>query len=446
MLLLRIAARNLVQARRRTGLLMLAIGLVTSLLVLLLSLSQGVSDNLVRAATTVSAGHVNVAGFYKVTPTETGPIVTEAESLRTFVGEHTPGLTYMTDRLRGWGKLVSHAKTIQAGMSGVDVRSDTRFASTLQLAMESEYVDGGRDEVIGDASGLAERGNIILFADQARRLQLRVGDPVIVQTETSAGRTNTVDLTVVAVARDLGLLSSWVVFLPKEDVRELYQLNEDTTGALWLYLEDIDQAENTMNHLRGELEAAGYALLEHQPLPFFMKFETVTGEDWTGQKIDVTTWEDEVSFLTWVLAAFDAVTWFLVTILVALIAVGIMNTMWNAVRERTREIGTMRAIGMTRGRVMGLILCEALILGATAAALGAGLGAGIALALDAAHIEIPIRAFQTILLADTLHLSVEPSALVSSVLTLTLFTALSALWPAIRASRLRPITALQHVE
>ena len=43
----------------------------------------------------------------------------------------------------------------------------------------------------------------MLFADQARRLQLRVGDPVIVQTETSAGRTNTVDLTVVAVARDL---------------------------------------------------------------------------------------------------------------------------------------------------------------------------------------------------------------------------------------------------
>ena len=35
--------------------------------------------------------------------------------------------------------------------------------------------------------------------------------------------------------------------------------------------------------------------------------------------------------------------------LLVIIAVGIMNTLWIAIRERTREIGTLRAIGMQRG-------------------------------------------------------------------------------------------------
>ena len=42
----------------------------------------------------------------------------------------------------------------------------------------------------------------------------------------------------------------------------------------------------------------------------------------------------------------------LIIVLLVIIAVGIMNTMWIAIRERTREIGTLRAIGMQRARVL----------------------------------------------------------------------------------------------
>jgi putative ABC transport system permease protein len=153
-----------------------------------------------------------------------------------------------------------------------------------------------------------------------------------------------------------------------------------------------------------------------------------------------------VSFITWVVTAFNAVTWFLVVILVAIVAVGIMNTMWNSVRERTAEIGTMRAIGMRRRRVVMLILAEAILLGLGATTIGALVGAGLAAAIDAAQIKVPIEAVQAILLSDKLHLAVEPSTLVQAIFFLTLFTALAAIWPAVRAGRLRPITAIQHVE
>lgn len=444
--LLRIAFRNLVQARRRSALLSLAVGLVTALLVLLLAISQGIEDNLVKAATTVSAGHVNVAGFFKPTPGSARPIVTDVAKLRKVVEENTPGLAYIVDRHRGWGKLVSDTGSTQVGLSGIVVGNEDAFLNTLRLAEQSEYKDGGRAEVLGDSRKLAEPHTLMLFATQAKRLGVDVGDVVTIQTETFGGQTNTLDSTVVAVAKDVGLLSSWSVFVPRQDILELYQLNEDTTGALWVYLDDIDRSEEVMNHLREKLAAAGYPLMEHQPQPFFMKFEQVTGEDWTGQKIDVTTWRDEVSFLTYVLAAFDSLSWFLVSILVIIIAVGIMNTMWNAVRERTREIGTMRAIGMSQRRVLVMVMLEAILLGVFATTTGATVGAIVAVVVDAAQIDVPVDAMKVILLSDTLTLSVRPLAIVAAVAVLSLFTALASLWPALRAAALRPITAIQTVE
>ena len=56
MILVQVALRNLIAARRRTALLGLAIALVTGMLVLLMSMSRGISDNLVQAATTLSPG------------------------------------------------------------------------------------------------------------------------------------------------------------------------------------------------------------------------------------------------------------------------------------------------------------------------------------------------------------------------------------------------------
>ena len=446
LVLARLAFRNLVQARRRSALLGLAVALVTMMLVLLMALSRGITDNLVEAATTVSAGHVNVAGFFKPTAGSAFPIVTNLAALEEDVHELAPEVAYMVERHRGWGKVVSETGAAQVGLSGIVAAEEALFFEKLQLAKESAYVEGGRDEIVGDARELAQDKTIILFADQARRLGVRVGDVVTITTETQGGQTNTTDVRVVAVARDLGMLSSWSVFVPKQVILDLYQLSPDTTGALWVYLDDIDRAPVVMETLRNGLAERGYTVRDHEPNPFFFKFDTVQGEDWTGQQIDLTIWRDEVSFLTWIITGFDAVSSLIIGVLVIIIAVGIMNSMWNAVRERTREIGTMRAIGMTRSRILALFLFEALFLGLMSTGAGALLAAGIATGVDLAALRIPSEAAQAVLLSDTLHLVTTPVALCMSVLVLTLFTVLAALWPAIRASRLRPVQALSHAE
>jgi putative ABC transport system permease protein len=441
-----IAFRNLVQARRRSGLLGLAIAMVTALLVFLMALSSGIEENMVRAATTVSAGHVNVAGFFKPTTGSAAPIVTGKTALRAAVEAAVPEIDYIVERDRGWGKLISETGSVQSGLAGLVLEQEGRLLDTLQLARESEYKEGGRDEVFGDLRGLANPRSIVLFADQAKRLGVVVGDSVTIKTETMSGLSNTADATVVAVARDLGMLSGWSSFVPRELTLDLYQVNEDTTGAIWVYLKDIDDAPEVMGRLRETLASQGFNVRDHDPNPFFFKFDTVQGEDWTGQQVDLTIWRDEVSFVAWILQAMDTISIFVTLLLVFVIAVGIMNSMWNAVRERTNEIGTVRAIGLSRGRVLVLFMTEAVLLGLFGAGFGALLGAGISMGLDAATIKVPWAAVQAVLLSDTINLAVHGRSLVGSVIFLTCFTALSALWPSLRAAWLQPVDALRHAE
>ena len=74
---LTIAFRSLVQHRRRSLFLGIAIAAVTALLVLLNGLSTGVRETMIDTATTLSTGHVNVGGFYKVTQGQAAPVVTD---------------------------------------------------------------------------------------------------------------------------------------------------------------------------------------------------------------------------------------------------------------------------------------------------------------------------------------------------------------------------------
>lgn len=427
-----------------------ALSAVTGLLVLLMSLSDGVNDSMIKGATSLAAGHVNVAGFYKATPEEGFPMITETAKVKAVAQEAVEGLATVIDRHRGWSRVVSDASSIWAALYGVSIEQEQRLLATLRPAKLGSYVeelDGLDPEAReGDPRDLSQPETAMLFATQAKRLGVRVGDALTIRTETLRGQSNTVDVRVVAVMDDLGLMSNWSIFLPKQTILELYGLDDDTTGAVMLYLDDIERAPQVMERLRTAYAEAGFTVMDHDPRPFFAKFQTISGQDWTGQKIDITTWTDEVSFLVWVITAIDSVSALLITILTIIIAVGIMNALWIAVRERTTEIGTLRAIGMSRGRVLAMFLTEALMLGLIGTIVGAVGGALLAVGVDALSVPIPSQAVQAILMNDRLHLVVEPAEVVGVIVGFTVMCGLSALWPAARAARMPPITAIHITE
>ena len=127
-----------------------------------------------------------------------------------------------------------------------------------------------------------------------------------------------------------------------------------------------------------------------------------------------------------------------------IVVVGIMNTLWIAIRERTREIGTLRAIGMQRRKVLWLFVLEAGLLGLLGTTAGAALGWLVALAVNAAHVKVPDSVLM-FLMQRSLTLSIQPRAVLLDVLLLTGVTTVFALFPALRAARLRPVTAMHHI-
>jgi len=427
-----IAARNLKQHTKRNLYLGGALALVTMLLVLLNGLADGIRATMLESASILLSGHVNVGGFYKVTSGMAAPLVTDFEKVLAETKKNVPELDFATARGRGYARAVSGSATMDLILGGIDIEREKGFRRVI------EAVSGSLDE-------LTKPGTILIFADQAKRLDLAVGDMLTLSAPTERGMYNTADLRVAAIAKNIGMLSSMSAFVPNAALLDLYQLKPGTTGALHLYLHDPAAAPAVAARLRTALAAAGWRVMDADPQPYWMKLmNKVTLEDWIGQKLDVTTWEDEMSFVKWLLAAVSGLTGLLISILMVIVVIGIMNTMWIAIRERTREIGTLRAIGMQRRRVLGLFVLEAALLAVCGTAAGALGGWLVASLINAAHIVMPenVRVF---LMSQELSLVVRPSSLVVDILVIAGVTTLAALYPARRAAGLRPITAIHHI-
>jgi putative ABC transport system permease protein len=429
--LLLIAVRNLIQHRRRTLLLGGAIAGVSALLTILIGISAGVHSTLLESATTLSTGHINVAGFYKVTAGQAAPVITDYKKLTEIVKKTLPDVDFIAPRGRGWAKMVSDTSSMQAAIGGIMLDQEPRFKKVVQV------IEGNLDD-------LHKTGNVLIFEEQAKKLSVKVGDTVVFSSETARGVSNTLDARVSAIAKDMGFLSAWNVYLHDDSVRQLNQVNSANTGALQVHIKDMKRIPEDMDLLRKAFEQAGYLLMDREAKPFWEKFQSVAREDWTGQKLDLTTWEEEMSFIKWTTTAVDGLMYVLTTVLLIIIGIGVMNSMWIAIRERTREIGTLRAIGMHRRRVLAMFMIEAFTLGALGTTVGAVLGMICISLLNSAHISVPPGA-RMFLMSSNLQLLADLAQIFKGMAVITgCMTAISMV-PSIHAARLKPVTAMSHI-
>jgi putative ABC transport system permease protein len=118
-------------------------------------------------------------------------------------------------------------------------------------------------------------------------------------------------------------------------------------------------------------------------------------------------------------------------------ASGILNTLLVGVKERTREIGTRRALGARRRTILGQFLLEALFLSLPGAALGLGAGVALTRALG----PVFARSVARPVLAQ-LHVGSSEALFAAA---LAVVVALGAgLWPAWQAARVEPAEALRY--
>jgi putative ABC transport system permease protein len=112
---------------------------------------------------------------------------------------------------------------------------------------------------------------------------------------------------------------------------------------------------------------------------------------------------------------------------------GVLNTMMVSVFERTREIGTLLALGWERSRIAAMILVESLLLCGVGAAIGIVMSMGLTAILSTFEVA---RSF--------VSPTVPPLVMVQGT-ALTLVAGLGgAILPALRAARMLPTEALRH--
>jgi putative ABC transport system permease protein len=432
MMLLKIALLSLWQARRRTAALGTAIAFVAALLVVMLGVSEGMNRSLIESSTTLASGHVNVAGFFKVTAGAAAPVVTRSKELTEVIRKAVPEATAIVPRGRGFAKVIGDRSSMLLGLTGVSIDDDKGLAEVIRLK------EGSLDD-------LRKPNSVLLFEDQAATLDVRVGDAVTLSAPTPRGTNNTLDVTVVAVARNVGMMSQFFVFVNGASLQRFYQLNEDTTGALQIYLpkSDLESVKLVQARLREALTRAGYQVLDDDPRAFFFKIENVNREGWTGQKLDITNWHDEVNFVAWTVDLMSALSFFLAIVLLAVIGVGIMIVMWISVRGRTREIGTLRAIGMQRTGVLAMFVAEGFLLGFLSTLVGTLVGVVVAFVVTSLRVPLPVEV-QFVLLSE--RLIIVPTTLwaLRSLGFITAVVTAISIGPAFLAARMKPVSAMAH--
>ncbi|AKJ65115.1 ABC transporter permease [Kiritimatiella glycovorans] len=183
-------------------------------------------------------------------------------------------------------------------------------------------------------------------------------------------------------------------------------------------------------------------LLDHKAAPSAVRRDLGQALSARGIETEIKTWDElRVSYLR-TRRMFNAIFMFVFVVVFVIVVLSVINTLSMTVLERTREIGTLRALGLRRAGVATLFATESALLGV----LGCLLGIVITVAVWAAIQGIqptwippnmPMRVVWEVLLV--------PSYLLTTFGLLVLLAVAAAVLPARRASRMLIIDALGHI-
>lgn len=174
---------------------------------------------------------------------------------------------------------------------------------------------------------------------------------------------------------------------------------------------------------------------------YMKKFKKLTEKHSAVAAMDVRTMYETASSVLQMEKVLNLITLCAVLILFFIILIGVVNTLRMTIRERTREIGTVRAIGMQRRDVRNIFMLETLLLTFTACAVGTLLGF-VAMGLMGLHVFSNAGAFSIVLVDYHLHFVPTVWGITSSFVLILLIAAATAYFPARRAARMSVANAL----
>jgi len=403
--LFRIAFRNVLRNRRRSlitfSAVFLALGIMVSIRGFLNGLQATIRESVVLGQT--GALQVHRKGFLKsVNATLDQVIPSDVEFLRKITS--VPGVKAATARIMFGGMANANDTSTAAMFTAMDPVQEL-----IVCPRRNEMIYRGKS--LKDSSPIAA----ILSPELASNLGVKLGQRATILTSDRDGVMNALDFDFVGEYGQPGLPlpDKKLGFVPLSFAQELLRMEGKAT-EIAVALHRFEDAERLKPVLQEAL----------------------------GPEYEVATWHDVAAFVDDAIATQNFILNLIAGVFLFVALLGIANTMLMSVLERTREIGTMMSVGVRRRQILSMFLLEASLLGLAGGILGALVGGGFVLYYGHTGMVLPIPGM-------LVPLHVFPVISGSYILFILALAAggaaLAALWPSVRASRMRPVEALSSV-
>lgn len=329
--LFKVALRNVLRQKFRTALSALVVLSGVWVLIMGQGFIGGLRENIIKASVDTMAGHVSLRPVDYPTNTMEHPIDHLFAVTPEMVAHLDSIAMAWTTRIYANADAISYPNSLRVKLIGFDPVKDA-----LVFPREDWRIEGE----------LPASNGVALSKGLADLFELEVGEFITLSLRTPAGSLNAATLEVKGIY-NIGnpVLDGTGILVPQTLMAQL--MNSDAISHVSVRLQR-----------RGETVDAASRLSEHY-----------------GDTLEVVTWIDATKELLELQEIRQKSLNFLVFILLGIAGLGIANTILMAAFERMREIGTLRAMGMTRRRVLSMFLIEGGLIGLLGGFLGSVLGA-----------------------------------------------------------------------
>jgi putative ABC transport system permease protein len=389
---IRIALKNITHRQLRSWLTAIGIIIGVASVVALISVSQGMQGAIEEQFEQMGTDTITITPTSFTGPTSTAEAPFDDGDVR--VIERIAEINNVLPMMYGTAKFTFHNQDQYSYLMGVPLDKESNKAwDDIGWEIEAgRFPEEGKKEV-----GIGYLAAKEMFDDE-----LRVKNTIMV---------NDVKFRVVGIAKEVGNSQDDTAIYMDVDVAKDV-LDQENYNMIMAKVKPGNDAELVADKVQRKLEK--YRNAED--------FNAMTPSEILEQVNDI------LGIIQLVLIGIAAIS-----LLVG--AIGIMNTMYTSVLERTKEIGIMKAIGATNNAIMMIFLAEAGILGLVGGAVGTLLGIlmgkGVEIAAGSSGF-IPLR------------VEISPTLIIGAISFAFLIGALSGTLPALGAAKLKPVDALRH--
>ncbi|NQU29698.1 MAG: ABC transporter permease [Anaerolineae bacterium] len=410
MLLLKLAWRNLWRNRRRTLLVVMAMGMMMSFLVMYDGMLFGFESAVYGNAIKLSGGNIQIrANGYEdsYSPNPMLPLGNGLDAVQ--AAESQPGVEVALRHANTGGLVTNRAGAFSVSINGIEPEKEAPVNPIFQeeFLLEGRLLKGEDEDVIFIGKGLADA------------MEIGVGDRISMSGKSTNEEMRKRTMTVIGIY-DINLPSfeRQSLYISLSEAQLLYDLGDEVTEVI-LYTEVTGKENPIVEALNASL--TGY---------------------------EISTWKTAIPELSSTVEMKNAIMTGFSAVLLGIAAIGIFNILLMSIYERTKEIGLLGAIGLKPRQITLLFLFEGIMIGLVGAVVGTIMGYlitsilgfyGINYGFAVDMVDYMALMGSYIYPAFDFNLTLQRAGMVAIISTL------AALYPAMEASRREPADALHHV-